>query len=135
MPDMASGYTQHSRTANITRQIPLSPGVESFVRQTLPEVGYLPVLRYLLERGAETSSAGEIAGVTREPKDKVQAALEHFERIGIARSGRSLLGRKYGLLRDGPRSDAAEKLIKLWDHPQTHRAVMAVVTRNAPKRT
>ena len=133
MPDMSSGYSKEFRAANLARQIPLSPGVENLIKLALPDADHLSVLRYLVERGAQSCSAAEIAGVTCQPKAKVQAALEHFEKVQIARSSLGLLGRKYGLLREGSKGEAAQRLIKLWAHPQTHRSVMAVVLRNAPK--
>jgi len=131
MPDLPSPQT---RAANITKQIPLGQGVENFIKLALPDAAYLPVLRYLTERGTQASTAGEIAGVTCEPKAKVLSALEHFEKLEIARSSIGLLGRKYALFREGAKCDSAQKLVKLWAHPQTHRAVMAIVQRNATKK-
>ncbi|HOX07855.1 MAG TPA: hypothetical protein PK280_15750 [Planctomycetota bacterium] len=133
MPEMNTGYTQDFRAANQARQVPLGQGVENFVKFALPSVAHLSVLRYLIERGKETSSAGEVAQVVCEPKAAVQAALEHFEKLEIARSSMSLLGRKFAILPDGPKVDAARKIIKLWDHPQTHASLLALILRSTPK--
>jgi hypothetical protein len=134
MPDMNTGHTQEFRAAAKARQIPLGQGVENFVRVALPDVVHLSVLRYLVEHGKGTCSAGEIAQVICEPKAAVQAALEHLENMEIARSSLALLGRKYALLPEGPKVESARKIIKLWDHPQTHGSLLNIILKSAPKK-
>lgn len=128
MPGLSSGMTGQFRMAQDLRKVDLGKAVDGFLAAAAPDLVHMKVLACLVREAKSPAPAGDIAAVVRASKAEVQAALERFEKLELAKASLGLLGRKYAFLHEGPRSDLAVKIIKLWEHPQTHEAIFRKVT-------
>lgn len=127
MPDFSTGMTQEFRAFRAAKQVSLGKGLDGFVASALPDVAHLGVLTYLVHNSKEQHAAAGIAEAVGEPKGAVQDALERFEKLGLVRRASGMLARKYGFAREALSAELAVRLIKLWEHPQTHETVLRAV--------
>ncbi len=126
------GLSDHMGAIRAGQQpIDLGKTMGDFIDQTLPDFTHLTVLMYLVRRAKGPCGIGDIAGETGDPKKTIQEVLDRFEKLGVVRTSSGFLSRKYALDREGPRMELVARLIKLWEHPQSHEAVLRRVL--APK--
>lgn len=124
MPELSSGFTREYKAIRLSQQIELGKGLESFISAALPDFTHMTVLIYLIRQAKDSCSAGDVASTTGDPKAAVQAVLDRFEKLELVRCSQGLLGRKYAFHREGPRAELAIRLIKLWEHPQSHETIL-----------
>ena len=124
MPELSSGMAGDSRAGRDTGKIDLGRVVDGFLAAAAPDLTHLKVLAHLVRDVKNPTPVGDIAAVVRAPKAEVQAALERFEKLELAKSSLRLLGRRYAFLHEGPRSELAVKIVRLWEHPQTHEVIL-----------
>jgi DNA-binding MarR family transcriptional regulator len=113
------------------RPLELGKGIEKFIEAALLDFTHLTVLMYLVRKAEGPCTPGEIAEDIGDPKKTIADVLERFEKLAIVRSSPGLLTRKYLLDRQAAGMELVIRLIKLWEHPQTHGAILHRVL--APK--
>jgi hypothetical protein len=106
------------------KQLDLGKAMDGFIADALPDFPHFTVLMYLVRQAKEPCSAGDIAAVTNDPKKLIQDILDRFLGLELVRTSGGLFGKKYLFERQGPRSELVTRLIKLWEHPQAHEAVL-----------
>ncbi len=125
------GLSEHLSSFRGNQQIDLGKNLTGFIDSALPDFTHLTVLMYLV-RGARTPvTPGQIADETGDPKKMIQQVLDRLEKHGIVRISSGFLTKKYALDREGAKMELVTRLVKLWEHPQTHEAVLRRVL--APK--
>lgn len=129
MPELHSGMTGEFRAFQASREIDLGRKLEEFIAQAVPDVLHIWVLDRLVEAGKAGCSVSEAAKGIDSPKSEVSAALERFEKLELARSTRKLMSKSYTFSHEGPKSNMALRLVKLWKHPQTHGNVLVKIMR------
>jgi hypothetical protein len=120
MPDM----TDHFSSMRAGQQLDLGKSVGDFIDAALPDFTHLTVLMFLVRQAKAPCTVGDIAGETGDPKRTIQAVVDRFEKMGVVRTSSGFLSKKYALDRDGPRMDMVGRLVKLWEHPQSHEVVL-----------
>jgi DNA-binding MarR family transcriptional regulator len=124
MPELSSGFTGEYRAIRLSQQVDLGKGLESLITAALPDFTHMTVLLYLMRQAKDAVSASDVAAATGDPKAAIQAVLDRFEKLELVRCSQGLLGRKYAFHREGPRSELAIRLLKLWEHPQSHEVIL-----------
>jgi hypothetical protein len=118
------GLSEELGALGARKQLDLGKAMNGFLAEALPDFPHFTVLMYLVRQAKEPCSAGDVAAVTNDPKKLIQDVLDRFARLELVRTSGGLFGRKYSFERQGPRSDLVYRLIKLWEHPQAHEAVL-----------
>ena len=124
MPELHSGLTGEFRAYHASKQVNLGRSLEELIALAVPDVLHVWVLARLVGAGKEGCSVSQVAVGADAPRSAVTAALERFEKLGLARSRRRLMSRSYVFAREGARADLAIRMVKLWKHPQAHGSVL-----------
>ena len=125
--------TDHLSSMRNTQQIDLGKSMGEFIDSALPDFTHLTVLMYLVRQAKGPCSCGGIAGETSDPKRLIQGVLDRFEKMGLVRVSSGFLSKKYALDRDGAKMDLVSRLVKLWEHPQSHEVVLRRVLTPKPR--
>ncbi len=131
MPELHSGMTGEFRAFRAGREVDLGRKLEEFIGQAVPDVLHIWILARLVEVGKAGCSVSEAAKGIDSPKSEVSAALDRFEKLALARSSRKLMSKSYAFSHEGPKSDMAVRLVKLWKHPQTHGNILTRIMKGA----
>jgi hypothetical protein len=128
------GLSEELSAYRPTRPVELGKGLENFIDTALPDFTHLTVLLYLMRKARGPCTAGEIAEETGDPKKTIGDVLERFERLEMVQPSAGLFTRKYQLNRQGAKMDLVARLVKLYEHPQAHEAVLRrVLTPKSPR--
>ena len=130
------GYSDYLNDFRGSGAQPLDLGkaIGGFIDSALPDFTHLTVLMFLVRNAKTPCTAGAIADETGDSKRTVQAVLERFEKHGMVRSVPAFLSKKYALNREGAGMEVVGRLAKLWDHPQSHEAILRrVLAPKAPR--
>lgn len=105
------------------KELELGKNLEAFIRSALPDFTHMTVLMYMVREAGEGCSTGDIAKFIGDPKRVVQKVIDRFLQLEMLRTTGGLF-KKYVYRRDGPRAELVARMLKLWEHPQTHDAVL-----------
>jgi DNA-binding transcriptional ArsR family regulator len=112
----------------------LGKAIEGFIAATLPDFTHFTVLMFLTRQAKGFVSAGDVAEVTGDSKRTVGAVLERFKELGLVEASGGFLSTKYAFKREGQQAELAARLLKLWEHSQTHQIVLCRLLVHPPGR-
>jgi DNA-binding transcriptional ArsR family regulator len=115
-------------------EIELGRNLEDFISEVLPDFTHFTVLMFLVRQARGFVSAGDVAEITGDSKGTVRAVLELFKERGLVEVSGGFLSTKYAYRRDGPKAELVVRLLKLWEHSQTHQAVLCRLLVHPPGR-
>jgi hypothetical protein len=125
------GLSDQLSSFHSSQTVDLGKGLCALIDEALPDFTHLTVLMYLTRNAKGPVTVGEVADQTGDPKKAIQAVLDRFEKQGIVRCSVGFLSRKYAVDRESLKMELIGRLVKLWEHPQSHEAVLRRVL--APK--
>lgn len=131
MPELHSGMTGDFRAFHASRKVDLGGPLESFIGLAIPDVHHILMLDRLVRAGKDGGTPAALRENVDVPKASASTALNHFEKLGLARAKRNLMSKTYTMVRDGTRADLAIRLVKLWKHPQAHQSVLQAILKAA----
>jgi hypothetical protein len=131
MPELHSGMTQQYRAFHASKKVDLGRKIEEFIAQAIPDVVHIWVLSRLVGVGRDGATMKQLGLGIDAPKSAVAAALERFEKLGLARSRRRLLSKTYTFSREEAKADLALRVVKLWSHPQAHASVLQAIAKHS----
>ena len=114
-----------------SQTVDLGKGLCALIDEALPDFTHLTVLMFLIRSAKGPVTVGEIAEATGDPKKAIGAVVDRFEKQGLVRCSTGFLSRKYAVDRESIKMELIGRLVKLWEHPQSHEAVLRRVL--APK--
>ncbi len=106
-----------------SKELELGKNLKAFIKSALPDFTHMTVLMYMVREAREGCSTGDVAKFIGDPKRVVQKVIDRFLQLEMLRTSGGLF-KKYQFRRDGPRAELVVRLLKLWEHPQTHDAVL-----------
>jgi hypothetical protein len=125
------GFAEQMAEFGSQKEVKLGAQIEAFVDKAVPDFTHMTVLLYLVKETREGQTVGAITKVTGDAKAVVQAVLDRFERLGLLRVSEGFLSRKYAYERENQQAAMVSRLIKLWEHRETHHLILNRVL--APK--
>ncbi len=105
------------------QKVELGKQLESFLADALPDFTHLTVLMYMVREARDGRSTGDISKFIGDPKKVIQRVLDCFLKLEIVRTSGGLF-KKFHFNREGPRASLVSRLLKLWEHPQTHDLIL-----------
>jgi hypothetical protein len=104
--------------------VQLGKNLEEFISIALRDFTHMTVLMYMVREAREGCTAGDVAGVTSDPKPVIQAVLDRFLQLQLIREAGGFFSKKYIYQREGPRAQLVVNLIKLWEHKGAHEEIL-----------